>query len=92
MLPLTTLKIDKAFINNITSSDGIQANITSSIITMVTNMGLETIAEGVENPDQLKLLEDFNCNIVQGFLRGKPMPVNSCEAYLGGDKSALIKN
>jgi len=92
MLPLNTLKIDKSFINNITSTDGIQANITSSIITMVEKMGLETIAEGVEHPEQLDMLNKFNCNIVQGFLRGKPMPFNSCDAYLAGDKNALLKN
>jgi len=91
MLPLNTLKIDKAFINDITAKDGIQANITSSIITMVENMGLETIAEGVEHPEQLELLNKFNCNIVQGFLRGKPMPFHLCDSYLQGDKEALLK-
>ncbi|MDE5897766.1 MAG: EAL domain-containing protein, partial [Treponemataceae bacterium] len=89
-LPLSTLKIDKSFINNITSTDGIQANITNSIITMVSKMGLDTIAEGVEKPDQLELLKKFNCNIVQGFLRGKPMPEKNCDAYLGGEQSALL--
>lgn len=91
-LPLNTLKIDKSFINDITANDGIQANITSSIIKMVEKMGLETIAEGVENPNQLDLLKKFNCTIVQGFLRGKPMPFELCEAYLAGDKSALLTN
>ena len=90
MLPLNTLKIDKSFINGITMSDGIQANITNSIIAMVSKMGLETIAEGVEKPEQLQILKDFNCHIVQGFLRGKPMSVDSCQRYLAGDKSALI--
>ena len=92
MLPLNTLKIDKSFINNITSSDGIQANITSSIINMVEKMGLETIAEGVEHPEQLDLLNKFNCNVVQGFLCGKPMPFALCDAYLSGDKGAMLKN
>lgn len=92
MLPLNTLKIDKAFINGITSTDGIQANITSCIINMVEKMGLETIAEGVEHPEQLDLLNKFNCNVVQGFLRGKPMPFNLCDAYLSGDNSALLRN
>jgi diguanylate cyclase (GGDEF)-like protein len=90
-LPLNTLKIDKSFINNITDCDGVQANITNSIITMVKNMGLETIAEGVENPEQLKILSEFNCNAIQGFLRGKPMPYASCDAFLGGDLDALDK-
>ncbi len=92
MLPLNTLKIDKAFINDITSADGVQATITRSIIDMVEKMGLETIAEGVENKEQLELLHKFNCNFVQGFLRGKPMPFKLCDAYLAGDLNALLKN
>ena len=92
MLPLNTLKIDKAFINDITSSDGVQATITRSIIDMVEKMGLETIAEGVENNEQLDILHKFKCNFVQGFLRGKPMPYNLCDAYLAGDVNALLKN
>ncbi|MCQ2592111.1 MAG: bifunctional diguanylate cyclase/phosphodiesterase [Treponema sp.] len=90
MLPLNTLKIDKSFINNITSEDGIQANITSAIINMVKCMGLETIAEGVEHPEQLELLHKFHCNVVQGFLRGKPMSLAACEDYLSGNEGALI--
>ena len=89
---MNTLKIDKAFINDITSADGVQATITRSIIDMVEKMGLETIAEGVENTEQLDILHKFNCNFVQGFLRGKPMPYNLCDAYLAGDVNALLKN
>jgi len=92
MLPLNTLKIDKAFINDITSKDGVQATITRSLIDMAEKMGLETIAEGVENTEQLDLLNKFNCNFVQGFLRGKPMPYQLCDAYLAGDVNALLKN
>ena len=90
LLPLDTLKIDKSFINDLTSKDGIQANITNSIIMMVSNMGLDTIAEGVEHYDQYDLLKKFNCHIIQGFLWGKPMSQTRCEAYLSGDASALL--
>lgn len=89
-LPLTTLKIDKSFITNITAKDGVQANITDSIIKMVSKMGLETIAEGVEHPAQLALLKKLDCHIVQGFLRGKPMSEEHCRSYLSGDADALI--
>lgn len=90
MLPLDTLKIDKSFINNITSKDGIQANITNSIIMMVSQMGLDTIAEGVEHDEQYELLKKFNCHIIQGFLCGKPMTEERCSAYLSGNHAALI--
>lgn len=90
MLPLDTLKIDKSFVNDIASQDGVQANITNSIIMMVTKMGLDTIAEGVEHDDQFNILKQFNCHIIQGFLCGKPMTKDRCEAYLKGDSSALL--
>lgn len=90
ILPITTLKIDKSFISNITEKDGVEANITNSIVSMVTKMGLDTIAEGVENPEQLQILSDINCRNVQGFLKGKPMPEDRCSAFLAGDSSAVL--
>ena len=56
---------------------------------MVTKMGLDTIAEGVEKVDQLLILRELNCKTVQGFLRGKPMSQEVIEEYLGGNKDAL---
>ena len=82
MLPITTLKIDKSFIANITDKGGVEANITDSIISMVTKMGLDTIAEGVEKEDQLAILKDINCKNIQGFLKGKPMPREKCEELM----------
>lgn len=89
LLPLTTLKIDKSFIQSITEKNGVSENITNSIISMVTKMGLDTIAEGVEKVDQLLILRELNCKTVQGFLRGKPMSQEVIEEYLGGNKDAL---
>lgn len=89
ILPLTTLKIDKSFIQSITEKNGVSENITNSIISMVTKMGLDTIAEGVEKVDQLKILQELNCKTVQGFLRGKPMSQAAIEDYLSGNKNAL---
>lgn len=79
LLPITTLKIDKSFISNIAAENGVEANITDSIISMVTKMGLDTIAEGVEKPEQLNILRSINCRNIQGFLKGKPMSKNRCE-------------
>ena len=79
ILPLTTLKIDKSFVTNLTSMESVEANITDSIISMVTKLGLDTIAEGVEYPEQMKVLHDLNCHNIQGFLKGRPMPKEACE-------------
>lgn len=82
LLPLTTLKIDKSFISNIAEKDGFEAKLTESIISLVSKMGLNTIAEGVENEEQLKMIQKFNCHTIQGFLLGKPMPKEQCEKLL----------
>lgn len=82
LLPLTTLKIDKSFISNIAEKDGFEAKLTESIISLVSKMGLNTIAEGVENEEQLKMIQKFNCRTIQGFLLGKPMPKEQCEKLL----------
>ena len=82
LLPLTTLKIDKSFVANIAEKDGFEAKLTESIISLVSKMGLNTIAEGVENEEQLKMIQKFNCRTIQGFLLGKPMPKEQCEKLL----------
>jgi len=90
-LPLTTLKIDKSFISNLSELNGPESNITGSIISLVSKLGLDTIAEGVENTSQLNILKTMNCENIQGFLRGKPMNIEHCNALLNGDKTALIR-
>ena len=82
LLPLTTLKIDKSFVSNIAEKDGFEAKLTESIISLVSKMGLNTIAEGVENEEQLKMIQKFNCRTIQGFLLGKPMPKEQCDKLL----------
>lgn len=78
-LPLTSLKIDRSFISNINNKDGVEADITETIVNLVSKMGLDTIAEGVETDEQLAVLKGINCKSIQGFLKGKPMPRNDCE-------------
>ncbi len=72
-LPLNTLKIDRSFVANL-GNDHIENHIAESIIRMVHKIGLEAVAEGVEKVEQLNFLQDMGCNIVQGFLTGKPLP------------------
>ncbi|MBQ2314865.1 MAG: bifunctional diguanylate cyclase/phosphodiesterase [Treponema sp.] len=92
MLPLTTLKIDKSFITNISEAGGKETEITESIVSLVSHLGLDAIAEGVETDEQLATLKKFNCkNInVQGFLKGRPMPRDLCDRLVSGDKSAIL--
>jgi len=80
-LPISTLKIDKSFIDDICSDDK-TANITSSVIDMVKKLHLETVAEGVENPEQLEYLKNIGCDNIQGFLLSKPIKKSEFEKLI----------
>ena len=80
-LPINTLKIDKSFIDTVLS-DAATRVITESIISMVHTLGLETIAEGVEQEQQYKYLHAVGCNIIQGYYFGRPLPVQEMETLL----------
>ncbi|WP_416308226.1 EAL domain-containing protein [Neptunicella sp. SCSIO 80796] len=70
--PLNTLKIDKAFIDDIVTSE-IDRHMTSAIITIAHNLGLTVVAEGVEDEKQLAILRRYQCEMIQGFLYSKPL-------------------
>jgi EAL domain-containing protein (putative c-di-GMP-specific phosphodiesterase class I) len=90
-LPLNTLKVDKAFVANLDSEASVESDITNSIISLVTKMGIDTIAEGVERKEQLQALKEMKCRNIQGYLRGKPMAKARCDAVLCGDYSLLLR-
>lgn len=73
--PLNYLKIDRSFIQYITSIDDKQA-VVDAIIQMAHRLHMEVIAEGVEQLDQVKLLERMGCDMIQGYYYAKPMPLN----------------
>ncbi|MDD4274159.1 MAG: EAL domain-containing protein [Desulfobacter postgatei] len=72
-LPIDYVKIDLSFIRQILVSTN-DAVMVKTIIDMAHNLGLRVIAEGVEEEAQTRLLEKWGCDIVQGFLFGRPMP------------------
>jgi diguanylate cyclase (GGDEF)-like protein len=75
-LPSDTLKIDRAFIRDLTS-DASDAAMTSAIIAMAQNLDLETIAEGVETEEQAEFLQSRKCYRMQGFLFSRPVPAEA---------------
>ncbi len=72
MLPANELKIDKAFITNITNSPQDQS-LVSAVIALSKGFGLGVVAEGVEDYDSLKLLEQMKCDLIQGFYFSRPL-------------------
>jgi diguanylate cyclase (GGDEF)-like protein/PAS domain S-box-containing protein len=77
---LDALKIDKQFIDNLTVSSR-DAAIVTSIIQLGHNLGLNVIAEGVETQEQMRLLQDLGCDVVQGYYYGRPLPAQEVEQF-----------
>jgi diguanylate cyclase (GGDEF)-like protein/PAS domain S-box-containing protein len=81
MLPLYQLKIDQSFVRDLVT-DSNDRSIVRTIIAMANSLGFDVIAEGVETDEQKKLLVNKGCSYFQGYLFGKPMPIDQFEALL----------
>ncbi|MCR5508285.1 MAG: EAL domain-containing protein [Lachnospiraceae bacterium] len=81
-LHVSVIKIDKSFIDNITDRDGKDRIILSSILSMVTGLGMDVIAEGCETAEQAKILSEMSCNTIQGYLYDKPLPYEDITSKL----------
>ncbi len=79
--PLHRLKIDKSFVNGI-ESDSKNIGLAKTIITMGHGLGLEVIAEGVEKAEQLSILRELGCDIIQGYYYSRPLPVDELTRFL----------
>jgi len=80
-LPLNELKIDQSFIRDL-AFDKNDRSIVRTIIAMANSLGLSVIAEGVETDEQKTLLINKGCKHFQGYLYGKPMPLETFENSL----------
>jgi len=79
-LPVDTLKIDRSFIMEIQTSEE-AATFTASIVAMGRAIGVQLVAEGVEEEAQRALLAGWGCDQVQGFLSSRPVPAKEAEAF-----------
>jgi EAL domain-containing protein (putative c-di-GMP-specific phosphodiesterase class I) len=80
-LPVDTLKIDRSFTSSLVGDESSQA-VVSTIVSLARAFNLNTVAEGVETPEQLKILRTLGCEQSQGYLHGRPVPVEQFEEML----------
>ena len=78
---LSQLKIDQSFVRDVTT-DNNDKGIAEMIVAMAKSMDLDVIAEGVETESQLACLKKCGCHHFQGYLFGKPVPIEEFEAAL----------
>ena len=80
-LPIDTLKIDQSFVRDIPASPDAEA-IALLIITMAHSLKLSVVAEGVETDEQRLFLQSKQCDIMQGYLVSRPLPVDEINNFL----------
>ena len=83
--PLNTLKVDKAFIDDMKTERG--RNMVDSIVTIAHNLDLHVVAEGVEQASQISILEELNCETLQGYYYSKPLSKDEFTAFLKQQQS-----
>ncbi|WP_444994635.1 EAL domain-containing protein [Aliikangiella sp. IMCC44359] len=79
--PIDEIKIDKDFVNHMTTNPHDKAIVTM-IIAIAHNLGIRVVAEGVETKAQLALLSKSYCDVIQGFYFSKPVPAEQGETFL----------
>jgi diguanylate cyclase (GGDEF)-like protein/PAS domain S-box-containing protein len=79
--PIDSLKVDRSFVADITR-DAHDEAIVTTIVALAHGLGMRVVAEGVETREQLALLRRLNCDEVQGYLLGRPMPAEQLLALL----------
>jgi len=85
--PVSTVKVDKAFVSNVTT-DRSDAAIVAAVIGVAHSLEMEVIAEGVETEEQAAFLRQNHCNLLQGYLYGEPMAIE--DWLLPSAETALI--
>ncbi len=79
-LPISELKVDRSFVQAMEQDEG-EELIVRSVVELGRNLGLTTVAEGVENPETLVKLVSFGCDTAQGYLLARPMPAEDLDRW-----------
>ena len=86
IMPISNLKIDKSFVDDIFSGKATAQPLVKSIISLASNLGIHTVSEGVEDKNQLAFLVGNGAHIIQGYLFSKPLNASDFIDYLDNRK------
>ena len=80
-LPISELKLDKSFVQDVTTSSAASA-LTRSVLNIATSLNMTVVAEGVETQEQARWLDEHGCPVLQGYLFARPMPGSEIAAWM----------
>ena len=80
-LDFQVLKLDKAFLESGTEDQKVK-NVVDSVISMAKKLDMKVVAEGVERKEELEMLKDLSCDLIQGYYFDRPIPVKDFERRL----------
>jgi EAL domain-containing protein (putative c-di-GMP-specific phosphodiesterase class I) len=80
-LPVDTLKIDQAFVKEI-GNDRFTRSITAAIVNLAHALGMHVVAEGIETPEQMRVVRLLRCDLWQGRHLSEPLPAAELESFL----------
>lgn len=73
-VPFDKIKIDRSFVTGASDPEGRNAALIRAMVGLAADLKMQTTAEGVETQEELQLVRDLGCSLVQGYIFGKPMP------------------
>ncbi|OUS31959.1 hypothetical protein A9R01_11450 ['Osedax' symbiont bacterium Rs2_46_30_T18] len=88
--PVSTLKVDRCFIIDMVNKSK-DAALTESVILMAHRLGLKVVAEGIEDMDQIELLQHYGCDVGQGYFYTKPIKVDEMLVLLQDQPQIIAK-
>ena len=84
-MPVDILKIDREFLNETDESEK-SSIIVEQVVEMATKISIKTLCEGVETKEQAAFLKQIGCNMAQGYLYSRPVPMDAFENLLEMDE------
>lgn len=89
--PINALKVDRSFIHDLPGDKGDQS-LVAAIVAMADSLGIEVVAEGVENDAQRECVKRIGCDYMQGYLFGKPAPADELLARFGSETRNCVSS
>ncbi|HEY6663090.1 MAG TPA: EAL domain-containing protein [Sphingomicrobium sp.] len=88
-VPFDKIKVDQSFVRGATDKDSRNAALIRAMVGLAADLQMQTTAEGVETHEELALVRNLGCTLIQGYLFGKPMPAEEARALAAKGAATL---